>query len=80
MALPLTEPESRGEAVPAVLALPVPRDASFAAVDSGALLSWLAKNAVAEDDAADDQVEDPEAADSDGDQPSDAEAFREAAE
>jgi ParB family transcriptional regulator, chromosome partitioning protein len=54
--------------------------AALFAPDKAAVSSWLAKNAVAADDEADDQVEDPEAADSDGDQPSDAEAFREAAE
>lgn len=57
----------------------VPPAALFAP-DKAAASSWLARNAVVEDDAADDQVEDPEAADSDGDDPSDAAAFSEAAE
>ena len=35
--------------------------AALFAPDKAAVSSWLAKNAVAEDDAADDQVEDPEA-------------------
>ncbi|MCK1743079.1 ParB/RepB/Spo0J family partition protein [Bradyrhizobium sp. 139] len=54
--------------------------AALFAPDKAALLSWLAKNAVAEDDAADDQVEDPEAGDTDDGEALDDEAFREAAE
>ncbi|MEY9424166.1 ParB family chromosome partitioning protein [Bradyrhizobium japonicum] len=54
--------------------------AALFAPDKVALLSWLAKNAVAEDDAADDQVEDPEAGDTDDGEALDDEAFREAAE
>ena len=57
----------------------VPAAALFAP-DKAAVSSWLATNAVAEEDEADDQVEDPEAADGDGDDASDAEAFPEAAE
>jgi ParB family chromosome partitioning protein len=54
--------------------------AALFAPDKAALLSWLAKNAVAEDDAADDQVEDPEAGDTDDGEASVEDAFREAAE
>ncbi|MDH2404589.1 ParB/RepB/Spo0J family partition protein [Bradyrhizobium sp. SSUT18] len=52
--------------------------AALFAPDKVALSSWLAKNAVAED--ADDQVEDPEAGDTDDGEALDDEAFREAAE
>ncbi|WP_454634978.1 ParB/RepB/Spo0J family partition protein [Bradyrhizobium cenepequi] len=54
--------------------------AALLAPDKAAVSSWLAKNAVATDDEADDQVEDPEVTDDDGDDASDAEAFPEAAE
>ena len=54
--------------------------AALFAPDKAAVSSWLAKNAVAADDEADDQLEDPEVTDGDGDDASDAEAFSEAAE
>ena len=57
----------------------VPAAALFAP-DKATVSSWLAKNAVAADDEADDQLEDPDVTDDDGDDVSDAEAFPEAAE